>query len=97
MSFHQGVNLLLYALSGFCFGIFAARWCVYSAAKIVDRWRSEGVGGLFGCLPFFLLLAVGFFFFPMWFVTRTELGSFVYYLVLIFFFNRGYRTLRGGR
>ncbi len=97
MDLERAVNLMLYALSGFFFGIFAARWCIYGAARIADKWRTEGVTGLFSCLPFFLLLSVGFFFFPMWFVTKTELGSFVYYLVLIFFFNRGYRALNKNR
>ena len=91
MSFSEIVNLLLYAVSGFCFGIFASRYSVLCAVHIAQKWCSSGAGGLCSCLPQLLFLCVSFFGFPVWFISRTQTGGFVYYAVLVFFFSRSYR------
>ncbi|MBQ8418213.1 MAG: hypothetical protein IJX10_06240 [Phascolarctobacterium sp.] len=93
MTFGEICNYFLYALSGFFFGIFASRYSILATIKLVGNIRERGLGnGLLGSLPQIFFLALAFFIFPVLFITRTQTGGFFYYLVLIYFFNKGYRT-----
>lgn len=92
MDFSTLVNYALYAISGLCFGIFASRYSIFAAAKLTQLYHSEGITGLFSGLPQILFLFVTFFLFPTWFIAKTPIGGFVYYALIIYFFNRGYRT-----
>lgn len=90
MSFSAIVNWLLYALSGFCFGIFASRYSVLAAVKIKAVYtQRQQLAQLLLPLVF---LGISFFIFPLWFITKTNVGGFIYYAVLLFFFSRGYHT-----
>lgn len=91
MSFGIIINYILYTISGFCFGAFASRYSVLSAAAIATKYREEGISAAFSCLPQLLFVFTAFFLFPTWFITKTPLGGFVYYSVLIYFFSKGYR------
>ena len=91
MSFSIIVNYILYAISGFCFGVFASRFSVLDAAAVAEKYRSDGFSSIFSCLPQLLFMFTAFFLFPTWFITKTTMGGFVYYAVLIYFFSRGYR------
>lgn len=90
MTFSTVINYILYGISGFCFGTFASRYSVLAAANIVEKYRNEGFSSIFSCLPQLLFMFTAFFLFPAWFITKTQLGGFVYYAVLIYFFSRGY-------
>ena len=72
------LSQILYVLSGFLFGIFASRYSVLS-------WRT-----IFASLLQVCILLIAFIAFPLLFSTRTVIGSFVYYAVLLFFFSKGY-------
>ena len=90
MSFSAIVNQLLYAISGFFFGIFASRYSVLAGVKIKESLnRGLTLSGLL--LPLLFLL-ISFFVFPLWFITKTNIGGFIYYAVLLYFFSRGYKT-----
>lgn len=91
MSFSIIINYILYGISGFCFGAFASRYSVLAAAAIAEKYRSEGISGVLSCLPQLLFIFTAFFIFPTWFITRTPVGGFVYYAVLLYFFSCGYR------
>ena len=90
MTFTAIVNYILYGLSGFCFGIFASRYSVLAALKIKESWGNGS--NLLQLLPSLLFLGISFFIFPLWFITKTNVGGFIYYAVLLFFFSRGYNT-----
>ncbi len=92
MNFGEIVNYLLYAISGFCFGIFASRYSVLSAVKIKQSASSSGISGVFATLPQLLFILVSFFVFPVFFITKTPVGGFFYCAVLVYFFSKGYRT-----
>ncbi len=93
MTFGEIINYFLYALSGFCFGIFASRYSVLSLGKTMLNVKSDGLlSGMLGSLPQLLFLFAAFFIFPVWFITKTPVGGFFYCAVLIYFFNKGYRT-----
>lgn len=91
MTFSALVNYILYGISGFCFGTFASRYSVLAAAAVAERYRHEGISCILSCLPQLLFMFTAFFLFPAWFITKTSMGGFVYYAVLLYFFNRGYR------
>lgn len=91
------VNNILYAISGLCFGSFASRCSVFAAKRIVSLYRHEGIGAFLGFLPQISVLAVAFLIFPLWFITKTQLGGFVYYAVLAYFFSKGYRKYVKGK
>lgn len=92
MSFSETINYILYAISGFCFGIFASRYSVLSSAKIKDRLAEQGLKGLLGTLPQLAFILGSFFVFPVLFISKTVVGGFFYCLVLIYFFTKGYKT-----
>lgn len=94
MSFAEIVNCLLYAFSGICFGSFASRYSVLAAVHCQKRYREDGIACLFDCLPQLLFIAAAFFLFPTWFTSKTPVGGFFYYAVLLFFFNKGLRLHR---
>lgn len=92
MSFSQIITYILYGFSGICFGIFASRYSVFAMRHIRSSFAEEGLACIFSILPQLLLLAVSFVLFPTWFISRTPTGGFFYYLVLIYFFNKGIRS-----
>lgn len=92
MDFSSLLNYILYALSGFCFGIFASRYSVLSCLKIKERVASAGISAILSTLPQLLFLIISFFIFPAWVITKTTVGGFFYCAVLVYFFSRGYRT-----
>ena len=98
MTFGQICNYFLYALSGFFFGIFASRFSIISALKILGKAREQGIiSGVLSCFPQIIFLAVAFFIFPVWFINKTQIGGFFYYAVLVYFFNKGYRLYISGK
>ena len=46
--------------------------------------------GIFASILQVCILLIAFIAFPLLFSTRTVMGSFVYYAVLLFFFSKGY-------
>lgn len=78
------LSQILYVLSGFFFGIFASRYSVLA-------WRAISTRGIFASLLQVGVLLLSFIVFPLLFSTRTVMGSFVYYAVLLFFFSKGYK------
>ena len=78
LTFGEICNYFLYALSGFFFGIFASRYSIISALKILEMLQV-------------VFLATAFFIFPVLFISKTQVGGFFYYAVLVYFFNKGYR------
>lgn len=91
MDISQLLNYALYGISGLCFGVFASRYSVFAASRLAQLYRSGGLAALFSGLPQMLFLFLTFFLFPTWFITKTPTGGFVYYAILIYFFNKGYR------
>lgn len=92
LTFGEICNYFLYALSGFFFGIFASRYSIISALKILKRVREQGiVSGVFSSMLQVVFLATAFFIFPVLFISKTQVGGFFYYAVLVYFFNKGYR------
>lgn len=77
------LSQILYVISGFLFGIFASRYSVLS-------WRTIRARGIFASLLQVCILLIAFIAFPLLFSTRTVMGGFVYYAVLLFFFSKGY-------
>lgn len=92
MDFGLIVNYLLYSISGFFFAIFASRYSVLAVKSMKELYQQDGTSALFSCLPQILFLFCCFFLFPSWFTSRTPMGGFVYYAVLLYFFGRGYHT-----
>lgn len=78
------LSQILYVFSGFFFGIFASRYSVLA-------WRNLRNGGAVNLLLRLGVLALAFIVFPLLYSTRTPLGCFVYYAVLIFYFSKGRR------
>lgn len=91
MQFSEIINYILYALSGFCFGIFASRYSVLAILKIKNTVQNQGISGIFTTLPQFLFILISFFVFPVFFISKTPVGGFFYYTVLLYFFSKGYR------
>ena len=92
LTFGEICNYFLYALSGFFFGIFASRYSIISALKILERVREQGiVSGVLSSFLQVVFLATAFFIFPVLFISKTQVGGFFYYAVLVYFFNKGYR------
>ena len=98
MTFGEICNYFLYALSGFCFGIFASRYSIISVLKIFDKVREQGIiSGVLGSMLQVVFLATAFFIFPVLFINKTQVGGFFYYAVLVYFFNKGYRLYIGNK
>lgn len=76
------LSQILYVLSGFFFGIFASRYSVLACRVVRSR-------GLLSAIVQLCVLLLAFIVFPLLFSTRTMMGSFVYYAVLLFFFSKG--------
>lgn len=92
MDFGEIINYILYAISGFCFGIFGSRYSVLASVKIREKISTEGISGLLSSLPQLLFILISFFVFPVLFISKTTVGGFFYCLVLIYFFSKGYKT-----
>ena len=98
MTFGEICNYFLYALSGFFFGIFASRYSIISVLKIFDKVREQGIiSGVLGSMLQVVFLATAFFIFPVLFISKTQVGGFFYYAVLVYFFNKGYRLYIGNK
>lgn len=88
------LNNILYGLSGFCFGIFGSRYSVLSVAKLLVYKLSGGWGTVLTAgFPQLAFLLLAFIVFPLFFIGRTQIGGFVYYATLLFFFSKGYKSL----
>lgn len=92
MSYEMIINNILYGFSGLCFGIFASRFSLLSTANLLEAYRSKGLSGALGKWYMIGFILCACFAFPIWFIGRTVVGGFVYYAVLIYFFNKGYRA-----
>ena len=77
------LSQIFYVIIGFLFGSFASRYSVLS-------WRPIRARGIFAYRFTGSILLIAFIAFPLLFSTRTVMGSFVYYAVLLFFFSKGY-------
>ena len=95
MDLHQIVNYGLYGLSGLFFGIFAARQSRQAMIKIYEAFREAGLGGIFSVIPSVLVLIITLFIFPSIFGVRTQVGSFVYYLTIMYICNKGWKIYKG--
>jgi hypothetical protein len=59
--------------------------------------REKGiVSGVFSSMLQVVFLATAFFIFPVLFISKTQVGGFFYYAVLVYFFNKGYRLYISG-
>ena len=98
LTFGEICNYFLYALSGFFFGIFASRYSILSALKILERVREQGiVSGVFSSMLQVIFLATAFFIFPVLFIDKTQVGGFFYYAVLVYVFSKVYRLYISGK
>ncbi len=95
MDFSTILSKILYGISGFCFGIFASRFSIFSLANIL-LLKTKGFSGenIIRTIPFILFLALAFFIFPIYFINKTEIGGYVYYVALLLFFTKGFNNLR---
>ena len=97
LGFSQIVNTALYVVSGFFFGIFASRNSLFSVMNIRKTLAEKdfSTASLFktACGVLFIILA--FLVFPSWMASRTTAGAFTYYAVLLFYFSKGWKNLRG--
>lgn len=84
------VNTALYVISGLCFGCFASRYSVLATKKLLAVFKERRTFYLPGIFLQIVFLLTAFFIFPLWFSTRTQAGSFVYYAALIYFYRQGY-------
>ena len=84
---------LLYALSGYLFGIFACRYGIISTNKLKEAWAENGfsLAFLLTAIPSLLILVTAVFLFPVWMSTRTQIGAFVYLATFIFYNARARR------
>lgn len=93
--FNASINLVLFIISGFFFGIFASRQSLFAMSYILNAYRKTGWDFLLS-VPFLLrlfILLLTFFLFPLWFSTRTLSGTFIYFVVLLYFFSKEWRNL----
>ena len=96
MDYETFINSALYLFSGFCFGIFASRFCLLCTAGIIEAYRQSGLTGILKRWYYLAFIIGACFIFPVWFIGRTVVGGFVYYAVLIYFFNKGYQNYING-
>lgn len=101
MDYESFINSALYIFSGFCFGIFASRFCLLCTAGIIEAYRKSGFTGILKVWYYLAFIIGACFIFPVWFIGKTTIGGFAYFAVLIYFFNKGYFAYRkndmGGR
>lgn len=78
---------ILYALSGFLFGIFSCRYGTISTNRMKAAFAEKGftLAFLLAAIPSLLVLVVAVFLFPIWLSTRTEIGAFVYMATFIYY------------
>jgi len=95
ITFSHVINLALYGISGFFFGIFASRNSLFSVIKIrsILAEKSFSPPSLFILVFNLLFLILAFLVFPAWMSSRTIPGAFVYYAVLLFYFSKGWKNL----
>lgn len=93
--FNAIINMVLLVISGFFFGIFASRQSLFAMSYILNSYKKTRWDFLLS-LPLLLhlsILLVTFFVFPVWFSTHTLSGTFTYFLVLLYFFSKGWQNL----
>lgn len=92
-AFSQIVNSALYIVSGFFFGIFASRNSIFSVMRIRHKFSEKDFSpaALFIIACSVLFLALAFLVFPAWLSSRTTVGAFSYYAVLLFYFSKGWK------
>lgn len=93
-AFSQIVNTALYIVSGFFFGIFASRNSLFSVIKIHNAFVSKDFSpaSVFTVAYSVLFLVLAFLIFPAWMSSRTAIGAFAYYAVLLFYFSKGWKN-----
>jgi len=96
LSFEQIINGLLYFVSGYFFAIFSSRHSLACLARIRQIYAEKGLSlALFMAVPLSILFILfAFLIFPSWLTTRTYVGAFTYYAVLLYFFSKGVRNAR---
>lgn len=77
------LSQILYVISGF----FIRHFRIALQRAVLAHHRARGI---FASLLQVCILLIAFIAFPLLFSTRTVMGSFVYYAVLLFFFSKGY-------
>lgn len=84
---------ILYAFSGFFFGIVGIRYSTVGFITIIGTWKQEGFAKIFSpkCIIYLLAILVGAFIFPILLSSRSQLASFIYYIVFIFYGSKNYR------
>ena len=84
---------ILYALSGFLFGIFSCRYGTISTNRMKAAFAEKGFTPAFllSAIPSLIFLVIAVFLFPIWMSTRTELGAFVYLATFIYYTARNRR------
>lgn len=87
------LSQILYAISGFLFGVFACRFGTISVNRMKLLWTEKGFSASFllAALPALLFLSAAAFLFPAWFAARTETGAFVYLATFIYYTSRNRR------
>ena len=95
VTFSHIVNSLLYIVSGFFFGIFASRNSIFSIVRIRKAFAEKDFSAvsIFMTAYSVLFLVLAFLVFPAWMSSRTTVGAFTYYAVLLFYFSKGWKNL----
>lgn len=90
---------ILYALSGFFFGIVGIRYSTVGFITIIGTWKQKGLAQVFSvkCLLYFFVILVGTFIFPILLASRSELAGFIYYMIFIFYGSRNYRIYQNSQ
>ena len=91
--FDNVLSQILYAVSGYLFGIFACRYGIISTNKMKAAWAENGfsLAFLLTAIPNLLILVTAVFLFPIWMSTRTQTGALVYLATFIFYHARARR------
>ena len=99
MTIDQVLNTILFIFSGFFFGIFASRYSVKATGRIMLAKMDQGWSAdlVWRSLPNLVFLVIAFFIFPIWFSTKTLVGAFVFYAVLLFYYSKGWKKLRAAQ
>ncbi len=98
LTFSQIVNTALYVVSGFFFGIFASRNSLFSVMRIRKTFakKEHSPASIFKTVYSILFIVLAFLVFPSWMATRTTVGAFAYYAVLLFYFSKGWKNFFSG-
>lgn len=84
---------ILYAFSGFFFGIVGIRYSTVGFITIIGTWKQEGFANIFTpkCIIYLLAILGGAFVLPILLTSRSQLAGFIYYIVFIFYGAKNYK------